>query len=107
MTKTEVDRVNPTVTPFQCYVEEEGKAEEVIRVATEQVAKPQNPQPDTVQTEDTPPTDEEEAFFRRMPPEFFDDLRRRAEFAMTQPGIPIAEARCRLRSARGVPSPET
>lgn len=41
--------------------------------------------------------DEDAEFFSRMPPEFFEDLERRAKRAMSQPGIPLEEARRRFR----------
>lgn len=47
--------------------------------------------------EDTVLTAEEEAFFARMPPEFFEELKRRAELAKLGPGLSVEEHRLRVK----------
>ncbi|MCZ7861685.1 hypothetical protein O9X98_09750 [Agrobacterium salinitolerans] len=41
--------------------------------------------------------DEDAEFFAGMPPEFFEELKRRAELARTRPGISVADLKRRVR----------
>lgn len=97
MSKSETDRVATEEanvgSTFQSFLVEEGIAEEVNEIALGRVREWRNSQPNAIQTEDTPLTNDEEAFFSRMPPEILAELRRRAEHAKSSSGIPVHEFR--------------